>query len=194
MQVTAYRRIAGGHPGRTDRPAAAGQRVHELRAAPELPRRVALDPVLQHRGSTPPAKPRVAQAAGVGVFPRPLELAENEAPPGCIRQGLNQVAPTERKTTLIQVIAGQPANEASPDDWRHRAACRDEDPELFFPTGNSGPALHQIREAKSVCRRCPVASTCLTWALSSGQDAGVWGGMSEDERRALKRRNRGAAA
>ena len=74
-------------------------------------------------------------------------------------------------------------------DWRHRAICRDEDPELFYPVGTSGPALLQIAEAKSVCRRCPVVSECLTWALESGQDAGVWGGMSEDERRALKRRN-----
>jgi len=74
-------------------------------------------------------------------------------------------------------------------DWRHRAACRDEDPELFFPVGNSGPALLQIAEAKGVCGRCTVSSSCLSWALESGQDAGVWGGMSEDERRALKRRN-----
>lgn len=72
-------------------------------------------------------------------------------------------------------------------DWRHRAACRDEDPELFFPVGNSGPALLQIAEAKAVCRRCPVNVECLEWALASGEDAGVWGGMSEDERRALKR-------
>ncbi|RAE30272.1 WhiB family transcriptional regulator, partial [Burkholderia multivorans] len=43
-------------------------------------------------------------------------------------------------------------------------------------------------EAKTVCRRCEVAETCLQWALESGQDAGVWGGLSEDERRALKRR------
>jgi len=75
------------------------------------------------------------------------------------------------------------------EDWRHRALCREEDPELFFPVGNSGPALLQIAEAKTVCRRCPVVSDCLAWALESGQDAGVWGGMSEDERRALKRRN-----
>jgi WhiB family redox-sensing transcriptional regulator len=74
-------------------------------------------------------------------------------------------------------------------DWRYRAACREEDPELFFPVGNSGPAIMQIAEAKAVCRRCPVMSACLDWALESGQDAGVWGGMSEDERRALKRRN-----
>ena len=73
-------------------------------------------------------------------------------------------------------------------DWRNDAACRDEDPELFFPVGTSGPALSQITQAKAVCRRCPAMSECLTWALESGQDAGVWGGMSEDERRALKRR------
>jgi WhiB family transcriptional regulator, redox-sensing transcriptional regulator len=74
-------------------------------------------------------------------------------------------------------------------DWRHRAICRDEDPELFFPIGNTGPALLQIEQAKAVCRRCPVIQECLSWALESGQDAGVWGGLSEDERRALKRRN-----
>jgi WhiB family redox-sensing transcriptional regulator len=73
-------------------------------------------------------------------------------------------------------------------DWRHDAACRDVDPELFFPIGNTGPALLQIDEAKQVCRRCPAIEGCLQWALESGQDAGVWGGMSEDERRALKRR------
>jgi WhiB family redox-sensing transcriptional regulator len=74
-------------------------------------------------------------------------------------------------------------------DWRHHAACQDEDPELFFPIGNTGPALVQIEEAKAVCRRCPVLDSCLQWALDSGQDAGVWGGLSEDERRDLKRRN-----
>ena len=74
-------------------------------------------------------------------------------------------------------------------EWVHRALCKDEDPELFFPVGNSGPALLQIAAAKAVCHRCTVASDCLAWALASGQDAGVWGGMSEDERRALKRRN-----
>jgi WhiB family transcriptional regulator, redox-sensing transcriptional regulator len=73
-------------------------------------------------------------------------------------------------------------------DWRHKAACREVDPELFFPIGNSGPALLQIDEAKQVCRRCTVMDECLRWAIDSGQDAGVWGGMSEDERRALKRR------
>src|SRR4030081_88518 len=73
-------------------------------------------------------------------------------------------------------------------DWRHRAACRDEDPELFFPIGTSGPAVLQVEQAKAVCRRCSVVDDCLQWALETGQDAGVWGGMSEEERRAVKRR------
>ena len=55
-------------------------------------------------------------------------------------------------------------------DWRHEAICRDEDPELFFPVGNSGPALSQIAQAKLVCHRCPVTSECLKWALETGQD------------------------
>lgn len=74
-------------------------------------------------------------------------------------------------------------------DWRHNASCRDEDPELHFPTGTSGPALVQIGVAKAVCRRCPVVADCLAWALDNGVDSGIWGGRTEQERRALKRRN-----
>ncbi|MDR0436615.1 MAG: WhiB family transcriptional regulator [Propionibacteriaceae bacterium] len=75
-------------------------------------------------------------------------------------------------------------------DWRDKAACLDEDPELFFPVGNTGPALAQIEEAKKVCARCSVREECLRWALENGQDHGVWGGMSDEERRSMKRRNR----
>lgn len=74
-------------------------------------------------------------------------------------------------------------------DWRHKSACKSEDPELFFPVGDTGPALLQIAEAKAVCRRCPVQAQCLNWALTSGQDFGVWGGLSETERRAVRQRN-----
>ena len=73
--------------------------------------------------------------------------------------------------------------------WRNHAACLDEDPELFFPVGNTEPALLQIEKAKPVCRRCEVVETCLKWAMETRQDAGVWGGLSADERRALRRRN-----
>ncbi len=74
-------------------------------------------------------------------------------------------------------------------DWRARAACRDEDPELFFPLGDSGPALMQIEDAKAVCRSCNVVTDCLSWALESGQDSGIWGGLSESERRVMRRRS-----
>jgi WhiB family redox-sensing transcriptional regulator len=73
--------------------------------------------------------------------------------------------------------------------WRDRSACLDEDPELFFPIGNSDPALRQIETAIAVCHRCEVIETCLSWAMESRQEDGVWGGLSADERRALKRRN-----
>jgi WhiB family redox-sensing transcriptional regulator len=76
-------------------------------------------------------------------------------------------------------------------DWRHDAICAAEDPELFFPVGDNGryegPALVQIAEAKAVCRRCPVREQCLQWALATGQDEGVWGGLTEIERRQLRR-------
>lgn len=73
-------------------------------------------------------------------------------------------------------------------DWRAKAACRDKDPELFFPVGNTGAAYQQIEEAKAVCRTCKATDACLKCALDTNQDYGVWGGLSEDERRALKRR------
>jgi WhiB family transcriptional regulator, redox-sensing transcriptional regulator len=79
-------------------------------------------------------------------------------------------------------------SEINERNWRDYAQCKEEDPELFFPIGSSGPALLQTEQAKAVCRRCIVTDACLNWALESGQDAGIWGGMSEDERRAIKRR------
>jgi WhiB family redox-sensing transcriptional regulator len=75
-------------------------------------------------------------------------------------------------------------------DWVHRARCKDEDPELFFPVGTTGPAAGQLNAAKAICSQCPVRAECLEWAMATGQDAGVWGGLSEDERRALRRARR----
>jgi len=72
--------------------------------------------------------------------------------------------------------------------WSDQAACLHEDPELFFPVSSTGPAWAEIEEAKAVCRRCPVSDACLSFAVQSGQDAGVWGGLTEEERRIVKRR------
>jgi WhiB family redox-sensing transcriptional regulator len=63
-------------------------------------------------------------------------------------------------------------------DWRHHAECQYEEPELFFPLS---PA--KVAEAKAVCAGCPVRPACLAYAFATGQDAGIWGGMTEDERR-----------
>lgn len=72
--------------------------------------------------------------------------------------------------------------------WRGHAACRDSDPDLFFPVGTTGAALEQIEAARAVCSRCPVREECLEFALATNQEAGVWGGTSEEERRALRKR------
>ena len=69
--------------------------------------------------------------------------------------------------------------------WYAYAACVGKNPELFFPIGTSGPALMQLKQAKAVCGGCPVQSVCLEWAVLAGIDHGVWGGLSEDERRAI---------
>jgi WhiB family redox-sensing transcriptional regulator len=80
----------------------------------------------------------------------------------------------------------QPPRELN-DDWRDHAACRDTDPEVFFPTGTTGAAIEQIEQAKAICRECPVQAPCLDFALNTNQDSGVWGGTSEEERRKIRR-------
>lgn len=73
------------------------------------------------------------------------------------------------------------------DDWRTRAACRDTDPDLFFPIGTTGQAIDQIESAKAVCQICEAQSACLEFALVTNQESGVWGATSEDERRKLRK-------
>ncbi len=73
-------------------------------------------------------------------------------------------------------------------DWRDLAACRDSEPALFFPVGSTGPALDLIDEAKAICEQCSVREECLMYALETNQEAGVWGGYAEDERRRLRKR------
>lgn len=76
--------------------------------------------------------------------------------------------------------------------WRGRAVCRSEDPELFFPVGDSGPALVQIADARAVCGRCPVVAECLSFALVALPD-GVAGGLTAQERRELRGARRRAS-
>jgi WhiB family redox-sensing transcriptional regulator len=79
------------------------------------------------------------------------------------------------------------------DEWRRNAACRDTDPDLFFPVGTTGPAIEQIANAKAVCQQCDAQAACLEFAIATNQDSGIWGGTSEEERRQLRKKynNRG---
>lgn len=73
--------------------------------------------------------------------------------------------------------------------WHQRANCMGVDPELFFPQRGGS-----TREAKEVCRGCVVREDCLEYAISYGEKFGIWGGLSERERRRLRRSRIMAAA
>lgn len=78
----------------------------------------------------------------------------------------------------------------NPLKWRTGAACKDTDPDLFFPIGSTGAAVEQIDDAKAVCGTCHAQVECLDFALDTNQDSGVWGGLSEEERRDIRRARR----
>lgn len=85
------------------------------------------------------------------------------------------------------------AGHARPEDFRHRAACRSVDPEVFFPAAVQGAEFEtQVSIAKTVCAGCPVQTECLSWALSVLPD-GIAGGMTEHERRQETTRRRSGA-
>ncbi len=81
---------------------------------------------------------------------------------------------------------------AEPRVWRSDAACRDTQPDLFFPVGRTGQALEHIAKAQEVCKTCAVQVECLEYALMTNQDAGIWGGLTEDDRRKIRRERRKA--
>jgi WhiB family redox-sensing transcriptional regulator len=78
--------------------------------------------------------------------------------------------------------------------WVPLARCVGEDPDLFFANGSSPVAMDQIERAKRVCNGCTVKDACLEWALVTCQDAGVWGGLDEEQRRSIRRARRREAA
>lgn len=92
----------------------------------------------------------------------------------------------------MSIQTRRPTKPAAPtrENWRKYAACKNEDPELFFPAGSTGSTSRQADEAKRVCFRCPAIDLCLSWALENRQDTGVWGGLTEKERQRLHRRRR----
>ena len=78
-------------------------------------------------------------------------------------------------------LAGQDSDDAELS-WQERALCAQTDPESFFPEKGGS-----TREAKKVCLACEVRSECLEYALANDERFGIWGGLSERERRRLKK-------
>lgn len=76
-------------------------------------------------------------------------------------------------------------------DWMEHALCTQVDPELFFPTSG---AIDSTRNAKRVCRNCPVRNECLSWAVENPALHGVLGGTTERERSKIRRLQRETAA
>ena len=74
------------------------------------------------------------------------------------------------------------SDDLDPDQWQDRALCAQTDPEAFFPEKGGS-----TREAKKICMSCEVRSECLEYALEHDERFGIWGGLSERERRRLKR-------
>ena len=72
--------------------------------------------------------------------------------------------------------------------WRPEAACRNVDTALFFPNGATGEALVQAQVAKAVCAGCAVRLECLEFAVATNQPYGIFGGLTEAERKSLQRR------
>ncbi len=83
---------------------------------------------------------------------------------------------------LILLFGGDEADDG-PLAWQERALCAQTDPEAFFPEKGGS-----TREAKRVCATCEVREECLEYALAHDERFGIWGGLSERERRKLKRR------
>jgi WhiB family transcriptional regulator, redox-sensing transcriptional regulator len=75
-------------------------------------------------------------------------------------------------------------------DWQ-RAACKDHDPELWFPASES---LDTTAEPRAICWACPIQPECADWALATRQPSGVWGALTTDQRRSLLRTRRASLA
>ena len=79
-------------------------------------------------------------------------------------------------------VMNLPPDPAPPDHWQRQAACYGIDPDVFFPTSEE-----EAGEALDFCSGCGVRETCLAWALKNGERYGVWGGLTEQQRRRLNR-------
>jgi WhiB family redox-sensing transcriptional regulator len=105
-----------------------------------------------------------AEVVGIGAPAREFSLLESG----------------ERDFTVLDGVFDGDDEE---QEWQERALCAQTDPEAFFPEKGGS-----TREAKRICQGCEVRSECLEYALAHDERFGIWGGLSERERRKLKKR------
>ena len=103
-------------------------------------------------------------------------LLEGDDLPSDVRRAPERVA-------VVLPLFGTPLEDEALLGWQDRALCAQTDPEAFFPEKGGS-----TREAKKVCSGCEVRAECLEYALANDERFGIWGGLSERERRKLKRR------
>ncbi len=125
-------------------------------------------------------------AAGGRTQPRPGGYARTQLPAEEVRAMVAEAIPPAAPQPLNRVGQTWPVVAdllGNAPEWQERALCSQTDPEAFFPEKGGS-----TREAKRICARCEVTADCLEYALGHQERFGIWGGLSERERRKLKRR------
>jgi WhiB family redox-sensing transcriptional regulator len=120
---------------------------------------------------------RIPHRAGHGRHYREGQAFEGEG----ITTGPVRVSRVERAKAVRELYLLD--GDAEEMGWQERALCAQTDPEAFFPEKGGS-----TREAKRVCLTCDVRNECLEYALGHDERFGIWGGLSERERRKLKKR------
>ncbi len=157
----------------------------------------------EQRVEPPPARPADRPAAyrgPCGECGRPMQAQHGPRQPGMVvhdGRGLCQACAQRRRRGGYGAAGTVPdrntepvsGGKLPPREVVEQALCAQTDPEAFFPEKGES-----AREAKAVCSACPVREACLEWALANDERFGVFGGMSERERRALKKKREESAA
>lgn len=120
----------------------------------------------------------------LGAIAGPRTETQSENLPGIPESALGSARPRLSLVPELSLSA-DPIDLVEPadDSWQERALCAQTDPEAFFPEKGGS-----TREAKRICLGCEVRDECLEYALANDERFGIWGGLSERERRKLKKR------
>jgi WhiB family transcriptional regulator, redox-sensing transcriptional regulator len=130
------------------------------------------------RGRRRPARVGLARAGGFLCAPARAFPTERDAVPAQLNHPMRTVVVPAAVAAVMHAGVGR-------SSWQERAVCgHTADPEAWWPRKGDPPPP----EVVEMCNRCPVRQDCLWHALDHGEEEGVWGGMSEDDRAALKKK------